>query len=204
MRLTRHRPYAPFATPKMIELERDHWNRLRERNNADEIQMYTLAQKVDEAFQVPEYEAYVCREKHDIGRAEAFEREMDAFHRRRILCMLEIFSHIDCSVLFQRHIELGHYWKSVRDYDRLRITAEQLGEARLSKVTDYVEVPVQPADILGSGAAELLARRRRTRLELFPIFEITAGNLKPRNCYDAVHRNSVQHFSDVMTRPVNG
>ena len=114
---------------KEDELERDHWNRLRERNNADEIQMYTLAQKVDEAFQVPEYEAYVCREKHDTGGAEAFEREMDAFHRRRILCMLEIFSHIDCSVLFQRHIELGHYWKSVQDYARLRITAEQLGES---------------------------------------------------------------------------
>ena len=27
------------------ELERDHWNRLRERNNADEIQMYTLAKR---------------------------------------------------------------------------------------------------------------------------------------------------------------
>ena len=115
---------------KEDELERDHWNRLRERNNADEIQMYTLAQKVDEAFQVPEHEAYVCRKKHEIDRAEAFEREMDAFHRRRILCMLEIFSHIDCSVLFQRHIELGHYWKSVQDYARLRITAEQLGESR--------------------------------------------------------------------------
>ena len=63
-------------------LEQNHWNRLRERNNADEIQMYTLAQKVDEAFQVPDYEAYVCREKHDIGRADVFEREMDAFHRR--------------------------------------------------------------------------------------------------------------------------
>ena len=81
---------------KEDELERDHWNRLRGRNNADEIQMYTLAQKVDEAFQGPEYEAYMCREKHDISREEAFEREMDAFHRRLRICMVEIFCTIGC------------------------------------------------------------------------------------------------------------
>ena len=79
--------------------ERGSWDDLRKRKNADEIQMFTIAKKVDEAFQVPENEAYVCREKLEIIQAEALEREMEAFHRRRILCMVEIFSKIDCGIL---------------------------------------------------------------------------------------------------------
>lgn len=188
---------------KEDELERDHWNRLRERNNADEIQMYTLAQKVDDAFQVPEYEAYVCREKHDISRAEAFEREMDAFHRRRILCMLEIFSHIDCSVLFQRHIELGHYWKSVRDYARLRITAEQLGES-----SDYLRSQIMWKSLSSqqiSLGAELLSFWRGEDVldwSYSQYFEITAGNLKPFIAMTLFTEILCRHFSDVMSKPV--
>src|SRR5699024_4138646 len=98
------------------------------RKNADEIQMYTIAKKVDEAFQVPENKAYACREKHEMTQAEALEREMETFHRRRILCMVEIFSEIDCSSLFPSYIELDTYFNNVRDYAHQRITAEQLRE----------------------------------------------------------------------------
>ena len=37
--------------------ERGSWDDLRKRKNADEIQMFTIAKKVDEAFQIPENEA---------------------------------------------------------------------------------------------------------------------------------------------------
>ena len=45
--------------------------------------------------------------------AEALEREMEAFHRRRILCMVEIFSKIDCGILFSGYVELDTYFKNV-------------------------------------------------------------------------------------------
>ena len=86
--------------------ERGSWDDLRKRKNADEIQMFTIAKKVDEAFQIPENEAYACIEKHEMIQAEALEREMEAFHRRRILCMVEIFSKIDCGILFSGYVEL--------------------------------------------------------------------------------------------------
>ena len=54
---------------KEDKLERGSWDDLRKRKNADEIQMFTIAKKVDEAFQVPENKAYTCREKrNDSGR----------------------------------------------------------------------------------------------------------------------------------------
>ena len=34
----------------------------------------------NEAFQIPENEAYACIEKHEMIQAEALEREMEAFH----------------------------------------------------------------------------------------------------------------------------
>lgn len=113
---------------KEDKLERGSWDDLRKRKNTDEIQMFTIAKKVDEAFQVPENKAYACREKHEMIQAEALEREMEAFHRRRILCMAEIFSKIDCSSLFPSYIELDTYFKNVRDYAHQRIAAEQLRE----------------------------------------------------------------------------
>lgn len=96
--------------------ERGSWDDLRKRKNADEIQMFTIAKKVDEAFQIPENEAYACIEKHEMIQAEALEREMEAFHRRRILCMVEIFSKIDCGILFSGYVELDTYFKNVWDY----------------------------------------------------------------------------------------
>ena len=39
---------------KEDKLERGSWDDLRKRKNTDEIQMFTIAKKVDEAFQVPE------------------------------------------------------------------------------------------------------------------------------------------------------
>ena len=94
--------------------ERGSWDDLRKRKNADEIQMFTIAKKVDEAFQIPENEAYACIEKHEMIQAEALEREMEAFHRRRILCMVEIFSKIDCGILFSGYVELDTYFNSER------------------------------------------------------------------------------------------
>lgn len=62
--------------------------------------------------------------------AEALEREMEAFHRRRILCMVEIFSKIDCGILFSGYVELDTYFKNVWDYAHQRIAAEQLREVQ--------------------------------------------------------------------------
>ena len=42
---------CPVCYSKEDELEQNSWDDLRERNNTDEIQMFTLAKKVDEAFQ---------------------------------------------------------------------------------------------------------------------------------------------------------
>ena len=64
---------------KEDKLERGSWDDLRKRKNTDEIQMFTIAKKVDEAFQVPENKAYACREKHEMIQAEALEREMEDF-----------------------------------------------------------------------------------------------------------------------------
>ena len=99
---------------KEDKLERGSWDDLRKRKNTDEIQMFTIAKKVDEAFQIPENEAYACREKHEMIQAEALEREMEDFHRRRILCMAEMFSKIDCSSLFPSYIELDTYLRMCR------------------------------------------------------------------------------------------
>ena len=60
---------------KEDKLERGSWDDLRKRKNADEIRMFTMAKKVDEAFQIPENKAYACREKHEIIRAEAVGRQ---------------------------------------------------------------------------------------------------------------------------------
>lgn len=62
--------------------------------------------------------------------AEALEREMEDFHRRRILCMAEIFSKIDCSSLFPSYIELDTYFKNVQDYAHQHIATEQLREVQ--------------------------------------------------------------------------
>ena len=117
---------------KEDKLERGSWDDLRKRKNTDEIQMFTIAKKADEAFQVPENKAYACREKHEMIQAEALEREMEDFHRRRILCMAEIFSKIDCGILFSGYVELDTYFKNVWDYAHQRIAAEQLREVQES------------------------------------------------------------------------
>ena len=117
--------------------------------------------KLDEAFQVPENKAYACREKHEMIQAEALEREMEAFHRRRILCMVEIFSKIDCGILFSGYVELDTYFKNVWDYAHQRIAAEQLRE-----VQEYLrsqipwKSPIQSADESGGRTSQLLVRRR--------------------------------------------
>ena len=64
---------------KEDKLERGSWDDLRKRKNTDEIQMFTIAKKVDEAFQVPENKAYACIEKHEMTQAEALEREWRLF-----------------------------------------------------------------------------------------------------------------------------
>lgn len=131
---------------KEDKLERGSWDDLRKRKNTDEIQMFTIAKKVDEAFQVPENKAYACREKHEMIQAEALEREMEDFHRRRILCMAEIFSKIDCSSLFPSYIELDTYFKNVQDYAHQHIATEQLRE-----VQEYLrsQIPWNPYPVSG-------------------------------------------------------
>lgn len=59
--------------------ERGSWDDLRKRKNADEIQMFTIAKKVDEAFQIPENEAYACIEKHEMIQAEPWNGKWRLF-----------------------------------------------------------------------------------------------------------------------------
>lgn len=145
---------------KEDKLERGSWDDLRKRKNTDEIQMFTIAKKVDEAFQVPENKAYACREKHEMIQAEALEREMEDFHRRRILCMAEIFSKIDCSSLFPSYIELDTYFKNVWGLcpsAHCHRTAQR--GSGVSAVTDSMEIPIQSADGSGCRTSQLLVRR---------------------------------------------
>ena len=141
--------------------ERGSWDDLRKRKNADEIQMFTIAKKVDEAFQVPENEAYACIEKHEVIQAEALEREMEAFHRRRILCMVEIFSKIDCGILFSELCRTGYLFQEcvgLCPSAHCRRTAQR--GSGVSAVTDSMEIPIQSADGSGGRTSQLLVRRR--------------------------------------------
>ena len=188
---------------KEDKLERGSWDDLRKRKNADEIRMFTMAKKVDEAFQIPENKAYACREKHEIIRAEALEQEMEAFHRRRILCMVEMFSKIDCSILFPSYIKLDTYFKNVQDYARRHIIPEQLRE-----VQDYLRSQI-PWKSLSSQqmnlGAELLNFWRGEEVldwSYSQYFEIAAGNLKPFIALTLFTEILCKHFPDVMSAPV--
>ena len=135
---------------KEDKLERGSWDDLRKRKNTDEIQMFTIAKKVDEAFQVPENKAYACREKHEMIQAEALEREMEDFHRRRILCM----------PLSQLH-RIGYLFQECAGLcpsAHCHRTAQR--GSGVSAVTDSMEIPIQSADGSGGRTSQLLVRRR--------------------------------------------
>ena len=98
--------------------ERGSWDDLRKRKNADEIQMFTIAKKVDEAFQIPENEAYACIEKHEMIQAEAIGiGKWRAFHRSaHPLYGWRYFPRLICGILFSGYVELDTYFKNVWDY----------------------------------------------------------------------------------------
>ena len=77
--------------------------------------------------------------------AEALEREMEAFHRRRILCMVEIFSKIDCGIPFWL-CRTGYLFQECVDYAHQRIAVEQLRE-----VQEYLrsQIPWKPYPVSG-------------------------------------------------------
>ncbi|OUO91639.1 hypothetical protein [Cloacibacillus sp. An23] len=194
---------CPVCYSKEDKLEQDSWNNLRKRNNADEIQMFTIAKKVDEAFQAMENEAYACRERHQINRAEGLEREMEAFHRRRILCMAEIFSYIDCSILFSNHIDLKQYWTNVHDFAQQNIRAEQLEKNcdRLRLQIMWKSLSSQQMDL----AAELFGfwcGEDVLDWSYSQYFEIAASNLKPFIKGALFIEILRKHFTDVMSMPV--
>ena len=194
---------CPVCYSKEDELEQNSWDDLRERNNTDEIQMFTLAKKVDEAFQVPENEAYACRERHEINRAETLKQKMDVFHRRRILCMVEIFSHIDCSILFDNHIDLKQYWTNIQDYAQQHISAEQL-----EKMNDYLRSQIMWKSLSSQQmdlAAELLSfwcGEDVLDWSYSQYFEIAASNLKSFIEKKLFIEILCKHFADVMSLPV--
>lgn len=183
--------------------ERGSWDDLRKRKNADEIQMFTIAKKVDEAFQIPENEAYACIEKHEMIQAEALEREMEAFHRRRILCMVEIFSKIDCGILFSGYVELDTYFKNVWDYAHQRIAAEQLREVQeyLRSQIPWKSLSSQRMD-LGAELLNFWCGEDELDWGYSQYFEIAAGNLKPFLAMTLFTEILCKHFPDVMSAPV--
>ena len=170
---------------KEDKLERGSWDDLRKRKNTDEIQMFTIAKKVDEAFQVPENKAYACREKHEMIQAEALEREMEAFHRRRILCMAEIF------------------FKNGRDYAHQRIAAEQLREVweYLRSQIPWKSLSSQQMD-LGAELLNFWCGEDELDWGYSQYFEIAAGNLKPFIAMTLFTEILCKHFPDVMSAPV--
>ena len=182
--------------------ERGSWDDLRKRKN-DEIQMFTIAKKVDEAFQIPENEAYACIEKHEMIQAEALEREMEAFHRRRILCMVEIFSKIDCGILFSGYVELDTYFKNVWDYAHQRIAAEQLREVQeyLRSQIPWKSLSSQRMD-LGAELLNFWCGEDELDWGYSQYFEIAAGNLKPFLAMTLFTKILCKHFPDVMSAPV--
>lgn len=182
--------------------ERGSWDDLRKRKNADEIQMFTIAKKVDEAFQIPENEAYACIEKHEMIQAEALEREMEAFHRRRILCMVEIFSKIDCGILFSGYVELDTYFKNVWDYAHQRIAAEQLREVQeyLRSQIPWKSLSSQRMD-LGAELLNFWCGEDELDWGYSQYFEIAAGNLKPFLAMTLFTEILCKHFPDVMSAP---
>ena len=176
---------------------------LRKRKNTDEIHMFTIAKKVDEAFQVPENKAYACREKHEMTQAEALEREMETFHRRRILCMVEIFSKIDCGILFSGYVELDTYFKNVWDYAHQRIAAEQLREVQeyLRSQIPWKSLSSQQMD-LGAELLNFWCGEDELDWSYSQYFEIAAGNLKPFIAMTLFTEILCKHFPDVMSAPV--
>ena len=135
--------------------------------------------------------------------AEALEREMEAFHRRRILCMAEIFSKIDCSSLFPSYIELDTYFKNVRDYAHQRIAAEQLREVweYLRSQIPWKSLSSQQMD-LGAELLNFWCGEDELDWGYSQYFEIAAGNLKPFIAMTLFTEILCKHFPDVMSAPV--
>ena len=122
--------------------------------------------------------------------AEALEREMEAFHRRRILCMVDIFSKIDCGILFSGYVELDTYFKNVWDYAHQRIAAEQLREVQEYRMD------------LGAELLNFWCGEDEWDWGYSQYFEIAAGNLKPFLAMTLFTEILCKHFPDVMSAPV--
>ena len=188
---------------KEDKLEQEHWNSICKIGNVGKIQMFTLSMKIDEAFQLLENEAYICRKRRETERAGALECEMDVFHRRRILCMLELFAHIDWSILVPDQAKLDHYWQSARDYAQQRITAEQMETAK-----DCLRSPI-PWNSLSSLQMDLDAELLTfwcgedvLDWSYSQYFEIAAGNLQSFIESALFTEILKKHFPDVMAEPV--
>lgn len=146
---------------------------------------------------------YACIEKHEMIQAEALEREMEAFHRRRILCMVEIFSKIDCGILFSGYVELDTYFKNVWDYAHQRIAAEQLREVQeyLRSQIPWKSLSSQRMD-LGAELLNFWCGEDELDWGYSQYFEIAAGNLKPFLAMTLFTEILCKHFPDVMSAPV--
>lgn len=188
---------------KEDKLEQEHWDSVRKIGSAGKVQMFTLSMKVDEAFQLLENDAYACRQRREPEKAVVLEQKMDAFHRRRILCMLELFSHIDWSVLVPCQAELDHYRQSARDYAQQHITAEQMGTVkdRLRPQIPWDTLSSQQMD-LGAELLTFWCSEDVLDWSYSQYFEIAAGNLKPFIERKLFVETLKKHFSDVMAGPV--
>ena len=128
---------------------------------------------------------------------------MEAFHRRRILCMVEIFSKIDCGILFSGYVELDTYFKNVWDYAHQRIAAEQLREVQeyLRSQIPWKSLSSQRMD-LGAELLNFWCGEDELDWGYSQYFEIAAGNLKPFLAMTLFTEILCKHFPDVMSAPV--
>ncbi len=145
---------------KEDKLERGSWDDLRKRKNTDEIQMFTIAKKVDEAFQVPENKAYACREKHEMIQARLWSGKWRIFTGGAFSVWRRYFPRLIAAASFQLH-RIGYLFQECAGLcpsAHCHRTAQR--GSGVSAVTDSMEIPIQSADGSGGRTSQLLVRRR--------------------------------------------
>lgn len=184
-------------------LERRWWDNLRRKYPKEQIPAFTLGNKADEAFQTLENAEYKYREAGERKQADALLEQMNDFHRRRILCMLEVYRHVDLSPLPLETGLLEEYWAVLDRYARRLATEKEAwqaaqkltGQLKRKKLTDE-QLHLLPELNSFWGGEDVLD------WSYSQYFEIAYGNL--RNDIDAGTFMEIlsRHFADVMAKPV--
>lgn len=154
-------------------------------------------------FQVLEDESYDCQQRQETDWTKALELEIDTFHRRRILCVLEMFFHIDLSGLVSDAEGLEHYWQILRAYAEQKTDAKQVQEMvdHVKKSIDWESLK-EPQFSLVPELTSFWCGEDVLDWSYSQYFEIMAGNLRKFIASEIVIEILNEHFPDVMAEPV--